>query len=68
MPRGWTATRARILARDGERCTGCGAAATEVHHMQPGVEADELLTSLCHECHAAETAKQAAESRRMNAP
>ena len=50
MPAGWAATRARVLARDGGRCS-CGAVATEVHHEVPGVEADEYLTSKCEPCH-----------------
>lgn len=68
MPPGWAATRARILARDGHRCRWCGAPAAEVHHSQPGVEADELLLSLCASCHAAVTRQQAAEARRLARP
>ena len=47
MPRGWTATRARILDRDGHRCVQCGAPATEVHHADPPREDDDALVSLC---------------------
>jgi 5-methylcytosine-specific restriction endonuclease McrA len=68
MPPGWGATRARVLARDGHRCRRCGQRATEVHHTVPGVEADELLVSLCTPCHAVISAEQAAEARRLARP
>jgi hypothetical protein len=65
MPPGWTATRSRILKRDGHRCRGwcAGNPATEVHHLIPGVEDDAYLLSLCHDCHAAITSAQAQQAR-----
>jgi 5-methylcytosine-specific restriction protein A len=64
MPRGWPATRARILARDGYRCRSCGAPATEVHHVRGrDVQDDAWLVSLCSACHAAITRAQAAAGR-----
>ena len=63
MPPGWAATRRRILRRDGGRCRQCGAPATEVHHLERGVEADELLVALCAPCHRAITSAQAATAR-----
>jgi 5-methylcytosine-specific restriction endonuclease McrA len=68
MPRGWSATRARILARDRGRCVQCAAPATEVHHAVEGREDDASLVSLCSSCHAAITAAQAQEARRMASP
>ena len=48
MPPGWTATRRRILRRD-PTCRLCASApSTEVHHTQPGVEADWALLGVCH--------------------
>ena len=66
--RAWMDTRTRILARDGGVCCECrrlgiGRAAQEVDHITPlkrgGTDADENLQSLCIECHAAKTAKEA---------
>lgn len=68
MPPGWPATRARILARDRHRCTSCGAPANQVHHLLPGTEADEWLTSRCGDCHGTETAAQAAAARASARP
>ncbi len=63
MPPGWAATRARILARD-PVCRLCGAApSAEVHHTEPGIEADEALLGVCPPCHRAITATQAAAAR-----
>ncbi|HYE58089.1 MAG TPA: HNH endonuclease [Rhodothermales bacterium] len=55
----WPEIRARILARDGNRCTKCGAPGAHVHHIRPiasfvsHVEAntDDNLTTLCEPCH-----------------
>jgi hypothetical protein len=65
MPPGWAATRARILARDGHRCRwpGCTEQATEVHHVQPGTERDDLLVSLCSPHHRLITQQQSAAAR-----
>ena len=62
MPPGWAATRARVLTRDGHTCD-CGAPATEVHHLFPGIEEDWALRSKCGPCHRAITATQAAAAR-----
>jgi 5-methylcytosine-specific restriction endonuclease McrA len=64
MPAGWTATRRRILRRDGGRCVQCGQPAAEVHHAIPGREDDASLISLCRPCHAVITAAQALAARR----
>jgi hypothetical protein len=67
MPPGWSATRARVLARDSWTCrlgfAGCQRHAVEVHHTQPGVEAEATLLSVCAACHRAVTQAQAAEAR-----
>jgi 5-methylcytosine-specific restriction endonuclease McrA len=63
MPPGWTATRARIMKRDGYRCRWCGAPAAEVHHLLQGVEDDAYLVSLCEACHLPVTLAQAAAAR-----
>jgi hypothetical protein len=68
MPPGWSATVARIMRRDAHRCRWCGAPATEVHHLVPGAEVDELLVALCSDCHAPETQRQAAAGRNASAP
>jgi hypothetical protein len=62
MPAGWAATRERILRRDGYLCD-CGAPATEVHHLYPGVEEDWALRSKCEPCHRAITTEQATAAR-----
>jgi len=63
MPRGWAATRRRILARD-PLCRSCGTApSAEVHHAEPPREDDASLLGLCHRCHAAITARRAAAAR-----
>ena len=63
MPRGWKATRARILDRD-PLCRACGAApSTEVHHTETGREDDASLIGVCHGCHARITAANAAAAR-----
>jgi len=63
MPPGWGATRNRILARD-PVCRFCQIMpSTEVHHLIPGDERDELLAGVCHDCHARATAVQSAEAR-----
>jgi hypothetical protein len=66
MPPGWDATRARILARD--RACWCGAPATEVHHLLPGVEEDWALRGICHPHHLAITLVQAMTARWPDVP
>jgi hypothetical protein len=67
MPRGWGATRARILARDGWRCRlalpGCITIATEAHHTDPGNEDESLIIAACAPCHHVVTQAQAAAAR-----
>ena len=61
----WSATRTTWLAGH-PSCAGCGAMATEVDHVVPrarGGGHDGNLQSLCHRCHAAKTAREAAVSR-----
>ena len=52
----WKKIRARILERDGWRCTTCSkAGAMEVHHVRHvrhgGDDSDDNLVSLCAACH-----------------
>ena len=65
----WSHARERSLARDRRTCQRCGArrARLEVHHVEPrrgrGYGAGchhhlDLLETLCHGCHVAETNAQ----------
>ena len=51
----WAGRRAKVLARDGYRCRGCGdAPATQVHHLTYDRVGNELLfdlVSVCDRCH-----------------
>ena len=69
MPPGWTATCARILARD-PICRLCSARpSAEVHHTRgPGWEADAWLIGVCSRCHRQVTQAQAAAARRLARP
>ena len=69
MPRGWAATRRRILRRD-PICRLCASApATEVHHvLGAGYEADVFLLGVCHPCHLVVTQAQAAAARAAARP
>lgn len=59
LPRDWPAIRARILARDGHRCTRCGAPATDVDHVIPGDDHSENnLVSLCAADHRAKSGRE----------
>jgi hypothetical protein len=63
MPKGWDATRARILTRD-PICVLCHAApATEVHHADPPREDDAALCGACAPCHLRATLGQASAAR-----
>ncbi|WP_084021610.1 HNH endonuclease [Mycobacterium avium] len=65
----WARVRARILTRDDHTCQakddGCTGVAIEVDHVVPqhlgGTDDDENLISLCPECHARRTSRQAHE-------
>jgi DNA-directed RNA polymerase subunit RPC12/RpoP len=58
-PDHWDKLRQKVLSRDGNRCTECGATAQEevlhVHHITPiaegGRHSMSNLTTLCHPCH-----------------
>ena len=47
--------RAAVLERDNRRCTVCGEAATEVHHVRyckwGEFDTEDNLVSICHGCH-----------------
>ena len=63
-PKGWAATRARILKRDEHTCRACGRPGNEVDHIDNlGDDSDNNLWVLCHVCHAAKTNAEALESR-----
>lgn len=59
--RDWALTRRIVLARDGNRCTGCGIAVesrdADIHHLLPrsmgGTDDLANLVTLCDGCHAA---------------
>ncbi len=72
MEPGWPKVRAAVLARDGGRCTRCGAPAAEVHHLTPraegGTDDPANLTSLCGDCHHRITGKQVAARRATQEP
>lgn len=58
-----TATRKRILARDGHQCAQCGSAENlEVDHINnqrgPNYDRDNNLQVLCADCHKAKTARE----------
>lgn len=68
----WKNKRARVLARDNDKCTerrkGCTERATEVHHLtydNVGNEPLEDLTSVCHNCHEQITDESRREWRVM---
>ncbi len=70
LPRGWEATRRRILKRDGGRCTvirfdteqRCNEPATDVDHIVPhsmgGGEEDSNLASCCSFHHARKSSSE----------
>ncbi len=72
LPAGWSATRIRILNRDGWRCTWirdddgaqCNQAATDVDHVTRGDDhRDDNLTSLCPDHHATKSGREGAAAR-----
>jgi len=60
LPPGWPQIRAAQLAAF-PLCAGCGAPATEVHHVRgrAGGHGPDNLRSLCHDCHAEITHREA---------
>lgn len=70
LPPGWSHRIVpRILRRDPVCTLGIvcqsRALSTEVHHTgDPHDHSDEALAGACHDCHMAETNRQAAEGRR----
>lgn len=60
----WQTITKRIKLRDQYRCQKCGyiSPKNEVDHIRPleqgGSNGDWNLQTLCHECHAAKTAKE----------
>lgn len=65
LPRDWPQIRARILRRDGYRCTAsdkgvrCRQPATDVDHVSPGDDhSDSNLTSLCQHHHRIKSASE----------
>lgn len=70
LPRGWAGLRARILARDGHRCTRledgqrCTQHATDVDHIDRGAgDYPANLASLCSWHHAQKTAAEGNAAR-----
>lgn len=58
----WLKIRKRILARDEDKCTVCGAVSNlEIHHIvsvrNGGTPYDSNLTTLCASCHVLEARK-----------
>lgn len=69
LPKDWPTIRARILQRDGYRCTKltsdgrCPAAATDVDHVERGDDhRDVNLTSLCQPHHREKSAREGAQA------
>lgn len=68
---GWKQQRAKALQRDGHMCQirgpRCTVTATEVDHIvsvaDGGGEDLSSLQSVCHNCHSAKTATEAAAAR-----
>lgn len=73
LPPGWPAIRARILQRDGHRCTHtdhgqrCPAPATDVDHITPvsqgGTDAPANLRSLCRRHHGLKSSAEGNAAR-----
>lgn len=70
LPADWQKIRARILKRDGYRCTArleddsrCPEPATDVDHVRRGdIHEDWNLTSLCGWHHARKSSREGAEA------
>ena len=63
LPEDWPRLRALVMARDGGRCTSCGARAEQVDHIRPaylgGTDHPTNLTALCVPCHRSKTGREA---------
>jgi len=63
LPRGWAATRLRILERDNYTCYICGGRADQVDHVigvaADGGEDDGNLAAICTPCHRRKTGREA---------
>jgi 5-methylcytosine-specific restriction endonuclease McrA len=74
LPPDWPVRRARILRRDGHRCTArstygerCAERATDVDHIKPGDDhRDENLTSLCWWHHRRKSSAEGAAAAQRN--
>lgn len=71
LPSDWAQRRARVLRRDGHRCTvvtdghRCPAPADEVDHIVRGDDHRmSNLASICTDHHKRKTAREAADARR----
>lgn len=65
LPPNWSAIRARILQRDGHRCTWiehgqrCAERGTDVDHIRPGDDHDDAnLRTLCQTHHKAKSSSE----------
>jgi 5-methylcytosine-specific restriction endonuclease McrA len=71
VPGDWKSRRAKVLRRDGNACTVCGAPASEVDHVVPVAEggSHELhnLAAICTPCHLRKTAEERARGRQRAA-
>ena len=67
LPEDWPRLRALVMARDGGRCTACGARAEQVDHIRPaylgGTDHPTNLTALCVPCHRTKTGREAQAAR-----
>ena len=69
----WQKKRLRIFERDGWKCTRCGAddVTLNVHHIsyvkdgEPWETPDDLLLTLCEDCHKDESKQCRIQSKRL---
>ena len=58
----WQQVRRAVLVRDGYRCYGCGALATQVDHLVPkvqgGMDTAQNLVATCQRCHSTKTGRE----------
>lgn len=67
LPKDWSSRIVpRIRKRDHNRCVRCSSTTRlEVHHIGDDDDhGDANLETLCHDCHATETSRQATAARR----